>query len=125
MDTIKARELRKNLTETERFLWKHLRLRQLCGFKFRRQHPIGKYVADFVCLERRLIIELDGGQHSEQVAYDLERSTWLEAQGFSVLRFWNDQVFNDIETVKEVIVEALNNPPHLSPPPQGGRRPEE
>jgi very-short-patch-repair endonuclease len=77
MDKINARELRKNLTEAERTLWRHLRLRQFGGYKFRRQQPIGNYIVDYVCLEKRLIIELDGGQHSKQIAYDSERTAWL------------------------------------------------
>jgi very-short-patch-repair endonuclease len=109
MDRIKARELRKNLTEAELTLWKHLRLRQFGGYKFRRQQPIGKYIVDFVCLEKRLIIEVDGGQHSEQVSYDLERSAWLEEQGFRVLRFWDNQVLKETEAVKEVIIGPLGH----------------
>ncbi len=125
MNTTKARELMKNPTEAERMLWNHLRLRQFGGHKFRRQQPLGPYIVDFVCLEKKLIVEVDGGQHSEQVAYDKERSAWLEAQGFRVLRFWNHEVLKEIEVVKEVIAEALDcrsNTLHLSPPPQGGRK---
>lgn len=125
MDKIKARELRKNLTDAEQTLWRHLRLRQLGGYKFRRQQPIGKYIVDFVCLEERLIIEVDGGQHSEQMAYDSERNTWLESQGFCIFRFWNNQVLEEIESVKEIIIKALgcdSYTPHLNPPPQGGRK---
>lgn len=124
MNTIKARELRKNPTESEQILWKHLRLRQLGGYKFRRQQPLGPYFVDFVCLEKKLIVEVDGGQHSEQVAYDSERSAWLGAQGFRILRFWNNEVLKEIEVVKEVIAETLGGrfTPHLNPPPQGGRK---
>ena len=111
MDKSKVRELRKHLTETERALWKHLRLRQFSGYKFRRQQPIGKYIVDFACLEKRLIIEIDGGQHSEQTAYDLERDTWLESQGFSVLRFWNNQILKEMEAVKEIILDTLTRQP--------------
>jgi adenine-specific DNA-methyltransferase len=113
------------MTDAERALWRHLRLRQVAGYKFRRQQPIGKYIVDFVCFERKLIIELDGSQHAEEVAYDLERSAWLEEQGFRILRFWDNQVFNETEGVKEIIIEALygqSYTPHLNPPPQGGRR---
>ncbi|MGH7890390.1 MAG: endonuclease domain-containing protein [Thermodesulfobacteriota bacterium] len=121
---MKARELRKNPTESEQMLWKHLRLRQLGGYKFRRQQPLGPYFVDFVCLEKRLIVEVDGGQHSEQIAYDSERSGWLEAQEFPIVRFWNNEVLKEIEVVKEVIAEALGCrfTPHLNPPPQGGRK---
>ncbi len=128
MKRAQARALRKNPTESERALWKHLRLRQLGGWKFRRQHPLGPYIVDFVCLEKRLVIELDGGQHSEQTLYDTERTAWLETQGFQVLRFWNNQVLQETEVVKEVILEALrtspppSSSPHLNPPPLGGRR---
>lgn len=125
MDKIRARELRKNMTEAERSLWRHLRLRQLGGHKFRRQQPMGRYIVDFVCLEKQLIIEVDGGHHSEQAAYDLERDTWLGKQGFIILRFWDNEVLKEIESVKERIMNALekySNTPHLNPPPQGGRR---
>ncbi len=99
--------LRKNPTEAERALWKHLRLRQLEGQKFRRQQPLGRYVVDFVCFEKKLIVELDGGQHSEQVTSDADRSAWLNGQGFRVLRFWNHDAVKDIEAVKETIRQAL------------------
>jgi very-short-patch-repair endonuclease len=107
MDRSRAKELRNNPTEAERMLWRHLRLRQLGEYKFRRQQPLGNCIVDFVCLEKRLIIEVDGGQHSTQAAYDQQRSTWLEQQGFCVLRFWNHEVLQNIEAVKEVIWQAL------------------
>ena len=125
MDKIKARELRKNLTEAERTLWKYLRLRQFDGNKFRRQQPIGKYIVDFVCFEKKLIVEVDGGQYNEQVIYDSERNEWLKKQGFRILRFWNNQVLKEIDGVEGSIMEALSSyfyTPHLNPPPQGGRR---
>lgn len=105
------------MTEAERALWRQLRLRQFGGCKFRRQQPIGRYIVDFVCLEKRLIIEVDGGHHSEQAAYDLERDAWLKKQGFSILRFWDNQVFNEIESVEEIIIKGLDrySPPY--PPP--------
>jgi len=121
MNKIRARELRKNMTEAERLLWRQLRLRQFGGHKFCRQQPIGRYIADFVCLEKKLIVEVDGGHHSEQVAYDQERDAWLEKQGFLILRFWDNEVLKQIESVKEVIMKALeecSNTPHLNPPPQ-------
>ena len=108
MNTSRARLLRRNPTDAERALWKHLRFRQINGCKIRRQQPIGHYIVDFVCLEKRLVIELDGGHHSQQVEYDLARSTWLEEQGFKVLRFWNNQVLNEIEAVKSAILSSLN-----------------
>ena len=108
MSTERARALRKNPTEAERSLWKHLRLRQLEGHKFRRQQPLGRYVVDFVCLEKRLIVELDGGQHAGEFDSDATRTAWLEARGFRVLRFWNHDVLRDTEAVKEVIRGALS-----------------
>jgi len=111
------------MTEAELALWRHLRLRQLKGCKFRRQQPIGKYIVDFVCLEKRLIIEVDGGQHSGHASYDSERNAWLESQGFSVLRFWNNQVLKEMEAVEEVIMDALTRrslPPTLVLPRKGG-----
>jgi very-short-patch-repair endonuclease len=125
MQKIRARELRKNMTDAERTLWQHLRLHQFDGHKFRRQQPIGNYIVDFVSFEKQLIIEVDGGQHSEQADYDSERKEWLEGQGFRVLRFWNNQILKEIEAVKEVIMDALAcgfTTPHLNPPPQGGRK---
>ena len=107
MNNNKARALRKNSTDAERRLWQHLRLRQIGGYKFRRQQPLGPYIADFACLEKRLIVEVDGGQHSEQAAYDARRSRWLEAQGFCVLRFWDHEVLRDIDAVKQVIGQAV------------------
>ena len=89
MDLIRARAraLRNNPTEVEKVLWRHLRMWQLDGYKFRRQQPIGNYIVDFVCLESRLIVELDGGQHMEQSDYDSDRDNWLRAQGFIVCDF--------------------------------------
>ena len=121
MKKTRARELRKNSTEAERFLWRHLRLRQLGGYKFRRQQSLGPYIVDFVCLEKRMVIEVDGGQHSEHVKYDAQRSAWLEAQGFRILRFWNDEVLRATEAVKEVIGKELGViPPSLILPRKGG-----
>jgi very-short-patch-repair endonuclease len=107
MSTERARALRKNPTEAERTLWKHLRMRQLHGHKFRRQQPLGSYIVDFVCVEKRLIVELDGGQHARQAASDAERTAWLRAQGFRVRRFWNHDVMRDIQAVEEAIRQAL------------------
>jgi len=112
-------ELRNAATEAERFLWQCLRGRQL-GVKFRRQHPFGNCVLDFVSLEAKLVIELDGGQHAEAAAEDLARSRLLEAAGFRVLRFWNNQVFQETEAVIETIMAALSGThPHPSPPLEG------
>jgi very-short-patch-repair endonuclease len=81
-----ARKLRKQLTDAERRRWSRLRLRQLEGLKFRRQASIGRYVVDFVCFERKLIIEVDGGQHAVATPHDRERTTWLKAEGFRIVR---------------------------------------
>jgi very-short-patch-repair endonuclease len=107
MDRSKAQELRRNPTEAERKLWQHLRLRQIEGCKFRRQQPLGSYIVDFVCLEKRIVIEVDGGQHNAQVIYDRQRTAWIEEQGFRVLRFWDNEVMQNIEAVKEAIWQAL------------------
>ncbi len=103
----RARDLRKNPTEAERLLWQHLRRRQLGGFRFRRQHAIGPNILDFYCFEERVAIEVDGGQHSRQAAYDAERTSFLESEGVHVLRFWNNQVLGEVEAVKHVILEVL------------------
>jgi very-short-patch-repair endonuclease len=100
---IYARELRNNSTVTERLLWRHLRNSQLEGIKFRRQQPIETYIVDFVSFEKRIVIELDGGQHAENQDYDEQRDSCLNANGFTVLRFWNSEVFENIEGVLEVI----------------------
>ena len=125
MNQSPAQRLRHQPTETERLLWRHLRLRQVGGYKFRRQQTLGRYIVDFVCLEKRLIVEVDGGQHALHAKNDARRTAWLEAEGFRVQRFWNTEVLQDIETVQEAIRAALaegNCPPLLNPPPQGGRR---
>ena len=92
-------------------------LPQLCGFKFRRQAPVGRFIADFVCFDRKLVVELDGGQHAEQAEEDAERTSWFAKQGFRVLRFWNCEVVDDLDAVLEVIAAALRN----TPPMQEGR----
>jgi very-short-patch-repair endonuclease len=94
VEKVRAKQLRKSSTDAERLLWRVLRSRQIAGYKFRRQQPLGEFIVDFVCLEKRLVVEVDGGQHTEalQAAHDSERSAWLEQQGFSVLRFWDHEV---------------------------------
>ena len=114
-----ARRLRKHSTDTERYLWRHLRDRQMEGFKFRRQQAVGRYVMDFVNLERKVVIELDGGQHALN-AGDKMRDEWLRAEGYKVLRFWDNQVFCNLESVLENIRNALLTP-HPLPLPQGER----
>ncbi|MGJ0515835.1 MAG: endonuclease domain-containing protein [Methylomicrobium sp.] len=105
--TDKARILRKNQTNVEQLLWKRLRNRQLLGQKFRRQFPIEPYIVDFVCLELKLIIELDGGQHAEQMDYDQQRSRYLEQRGFNMIRFWNNEIIENIEGVLETLRLAI------------------
>jgi very-short-patch-repair endonuclease len=116
----RARELRNNPTDAERALWRQLRFWQLEGYKYRRQQPIGRYVVDFVCLEKRVVVEVDGGQHSDKV--DEERDNWLRDQGFVVLRFWNNDVLRTADAVRGVILKNLQSTPYLNPSPQGGRR---
>ncbi len=101
-----AIELRKEPTPTERKLWAHIRNDQL-GVNLRRQHAIGNYIPDFVCIKKKLIIELDGSQHLEQEEYDKERTNYFESQGYKVIRFWNNEVMNDINGVIRKIQFAL------------------
>jgi very-short-patch-repair endonuclease len=105
--TNKARSLRKSQTDVEQLLWKQLRNRNLSNHKFRRQFPIEPYIADFACLELKLIIELDGGQHANQINYDDQRSLFLEQRGFKVIRFWNNDVIENPVGVLEVIRLAV------------------
>ncbi|MEC9363575.1 MAG: DUF559 domain-containing protein [Pseudomonadota bacterium] len=105
--TSRARSLRHLETDAEARLGYHLRDRRLGGFKFRRQVPVGPYFADFACLEKRLIVEVDGGQHATQASQDERRSTYLREQGFTVLRFWNDQVLLETEAVLTEILRRL------------------
>lgn len=111
-----AKALRSNQTEAEKRLWYHLRAHRFLGLKFKRQKPMGRYIVDFVCVERRLIIELDGGQHAEQVTYDQQRDAWLRSQGYRVLHVWNNDVMQQLEGVLEQIRCALS-PQALSPSP--------
>ena len=106
-----AKTLRRNLTDAEHKLWYHLRAYRFMGKKFKRQKPIGRYVVDFVCLEEKLIIELDGGQHAESVEYDQERDSWLRKQGYTMLRFWNNELMNEMESVLEQIRLTLSPDP--------------
>ena len=114
-----AKVLRKNFPDTERLLWKYLRAKQMEGCKFRRQEPVGSYIVDFICQEKRIVIEVDGGQHSPENKRDKERDKWLKGKGYKVLRFWNNEVLSNTEGVLEVIRDCLNHPP-LTPPLKGG-----
>lgn len=101
-----AKQLRQNMTDAEHVLWKHLRAHRLNGHKFRRQHPIGPYVVDFVHYGAMLIVEADGGQHNES-GHDIKRDAWLGAQGFEVLRFWNNDILSETEAGLTAILNAL------------------
>jgi very-short-patch-repair endonuclease len=104
-----AKNLRKESTDVERLLWGRLRAGRFEGMKFRRQHPIGQFIVDFVCLERRLVIELDGGQHAmpEDRLKDGQRDAWLKKEGYRILRFWNNEVLTNMDGVLEVIREKM------------------
>ena len=112
----RARALRRNATDAERKLWQHLRTRQLRGARFRRQVPVGRYVVDFLCERAGVVVEVDGGQHAEQAEYDAARTTDLEAHGWIVLRFWNNEVLENIEGVLTRIAEALPSEAHDATP---------
>jgi very-short-patch-repair endonuclease len=121
-----ARKLRRASTDAELRLWRHLRNRNFAGLRFARQVPIGPYVADFVCRARKLVIELDGGQHAEQANDDAKRTAELEALGYRILRFWNNDVLTNTDSVLEAIrldlkLEPSAPPPHPDPLPRGER----
>jgi very-short-patch-repair endonuclease len=105
----RGRRLRAQSTKEEAELWKHLRAKRFGGFKFRRQHRIGHYFADLCCVKRRLIVELDGGQHAEQKEHDAARTAYLTEQGYRVIRFWNEQVSREMNDVLEAIYAALTD----------------
>src|SRR5262245_56875064 len=123
----RARSLRRNMTDAERKLWRYVRLRQLEGHKFRRQVPIGPYIADFVCLKGMLVIEVDGGPQLDARAYDSRRDDYIRGQGYRILRFWNNDVLGNMDGVWDVIAAEINNyascrvTPHPDLPPQGGK----
>ena len=110
-----ARKLRRNQTEAETRLWFQLRRRQLDGHYFRRQMPVGPYVADFACRRARLVIEVDGGQHAERRTKDRKRTEFLRAEGYDVVRFWNNDVLENMEGVIDVIRRCLAS--SKTPPP--------
>jgi very-short-patch-repair endonuclease len=107
--TTLLKDLRQRQTDAEGQLWYFLRDRQLEGFKFRRQHRIGRYIVDMVCLEKKVILEIDGGQHNEELnqVKDKIRTDWLEKEGYQVLRFWDNDVFTNTEGILEVIRQVL------------------
>ena len=96
------------MTDAEQRLWYHLRARRFLGWKFRRQVPLGNYIADFLCEESRVIIEVDGGQHAERMELDLQRTEWMRAQGYTVIRFWNNDVLTNIDGVLATLSPALS-----------------
>ena len=115
MANVHARELRKNLTDAEQRLWQKLKRRQIATVKFRRQQPIGHFIADFVCHESCLIVEVDGEQHANGIT-DIRRTACLESHGYRVLRFWNNEIINEEEAVMARIFDALHSPlPNPSP----------
>jgi very-short-patch-repair endonuclease len=115
----RAKSMRSAPTDAEHRLWQILRAKRLAGHKFKRQLPIDHYIVDFACLRQRLIVEADGGQHAGNKA-DARRDAYLRSQGFRVLRFWNDDIFNNEEGVLTSILDALERPLSPTPPPQRG-----
>ncbi|HYS01237.1 MAG TPA: DUF559 domain-containing protein [Candidatus Eisenbacteria bacterium] len=115
----RARRLRSEMTDAELKLWMRLRCEQIDGYRFRRQLPMGPYVADLVCLRARLVVEVDGGQHAQACERDGRRTAWLALRGFKVLRFWDNDVLQQTDGVVEVIRRALAETPSLSLPARG------
>ena len=118
--TRRSRELRNNPTEAEKRLWSALRNRQILGVRFNRQVPIGPFICDFVARTPRIVVELDGGQHALSTEFDGRRSAYLERQGYRVLRFWNNDVLENVDGVVAVIEAELRDRPSPTPP-AGGR----
>jgi very-short-patch-repair endonuclease len=122
--TVRARDLRANQTQVEARLWSKLRARRLGGWKWKRQVPRGPYIVDFLCVDAKLVVELDGGQHADNVAYDERRTAYLETQGLRVLRFWNGEVIERLNDVCASILIACGGEtplPTLSPEGRGAR----
>ncbi|MDO8442146.1 MAG: DUF559 domain-containing protein [Polaromonas sp.] len=118
-----AKSLRREMTDGERLLWQRLRSEQL-GVKFRRQHPLGAYVADFACLAPKLIVEVDGSQHVDQQAYDAKRDAFFKRQGFDVMRFPANLPFSDLQSMLEAIYNRLTELAPIPAFPQRGKEPE-
>ena len=104
----RARALRQRMTDAEKLMWSRLRSRRLAGVKFKRQQPLFGYIVDFVAPDRKLVIEIDGGQHAEQTDQDAKRSTMIEASGYHVIRFWNHDVLGNIDGVLQTVIQELN-----------------
>ena len=115
-----VKALRQNMTEAESLLWRHLRGHRLGGAKFRRQQPIGPYIVDFVHFSARVVVEADGGQHNESPT-DERRDEWLKSQGFRVMRFWNNEIFNNTAAVLEAVMAAVEHRHPLFPNPSPAR----
>ena len=113
-----ARALRKRMTDAERLLWRHLRNRELDSWKFRRPYPVGSFIVDFICLEKNLVIEVDGGPYAENEEQDIQRAAYLNRMGYRVFRFWNNQVMQETEGVLEAILAILSNTDQNCPSPQ-------
>ena len=106
----RAKTLRQEQTDAEGLLWCYLSGKQLAGYKFRRQQPIGPYIVDFVCMSQKLVIELDGSQHAEQHTCDERRDDYLRGKGYKILRFWNNEVFQSCMAVLDTVYQALVDP---------------
>jgi very-short-patch-repair endonuclease len=124
---VRSKSLRDQLTDAEIKLWQALRMNQLEGLRFRRQQAIGTYIVDFCAPRKKLIVEIDGGQHLEQQQYDAERTLFLESRGYKVLRFWNHEILNHLEDVIEAIIRASGeeeeNPKNPQEPPRTPSQP--
>ena len=114
-----AKSMRSGMTDAEQQLWMHLRAHRFQGYKFKRQQPLGPYIVDFACFGARLIVETDGGQHLENPR-DVKRDEWFKANGYRVLRFWNNQVLQETESVLETILHAVQEAPLPYPSPARG-----
>ena len=114
----RAGPLRRNMTDAERLMWYRLRGRRLGNFKFKRQWSLGRYIVDFCCIERRLVVEIDGGQHSPEG--DRRRTAVLNGMGYRVVRFWNNDVLGNLDGVLTSLLEELETHPHPDPLPQAG-----
>jgi very-short-patch-repair endonuclease len=121
MSTERARALRRRGTRAEAVLWRHLRDRQLAGFKFVRQAPIGPYFADFLCRERHLVVEVDGGQHADS-ARDARRDATMRDLGYRTIRVWNNDALDNIDGVLQMLKSELEQAPHPIPLPASGER---
>ncbi|MEX2008808.1 MAG: endonuclease domain-containing protein, partial [Dongiaceae bacterium] len=116
-----VKAMRAQPTDAEHRLWQHLRRKQVGGLRFRRQYRLGLYIVDFVCLPARLVVEVDGGQHAVEAQKDERRTRWLETQGFTVVRFWNNDVLDNTDGVVEAILGYLAEIQRPPPPPAPSR----